>query len=75
MPTQDARIVGKVQYREGDGTNITIPPGPCEVDVTEQDATISRADGDWRGKAAIPIADYRRYVSRRMLQIVATHPS
>lgn len=49
MPTQDARIVGKVQYREGDGTNITItiPPGPCEVDVTEQDATISWADGDW----------------------------
>jgi hypothetical protein len=75
MPTQDARIVGKVQYREGDGANITIPPGPCEVDVTEQDATISWTDGDWRGKAAIPIADYRRYVSRRMLQIVAAHPS
>lgn len=75
MPTQDARIVGKVQYREGDGANITIPRGPCEVDVAELDATISWSEGDWRGKAAIPIADYRRYVSRRMLQIVDVLPA
>ena len=72
MPTQDARITGKVQYREGDGANITIPPGPCEVNVTALDATISWTDGDWRGSAAIPIADYRRYLSRRALQIVDT---
>ena len=73
--SQSARIVGKVEYREGDGANLVIRPGPCEVEQTPLDATISWTDGDWRGKAAIPIADYRRYISRRMLQIVAAHPS
>ncbi len=72
MTTQNARITGKVQYREGDGANITIRRGPCEVDVTPLDATISWTDGDWRGSAAIPISDYRRYVSRKVLQLVDT---
>jgi len=64
-----ARITGKVEYREGDGVNITIPPGPCEVDETALDATISWTDGDSHGSAAIPIADYRRYVSSKAIQI------
>ena len=34
-----ARITGKVEYREGDGANITIRPGPCEVDENALDAT------------------------------------
>ena len=38
---KSARIIGKVEYREGDGANITIRPGPCEVDETAMDATIS----------------------------------
>jgi len=75
MTTQDARIVGKVEYREGDGANMTIRPGPCKVDVTPLDATISWTDGDWRGSAAIPITDYRRYLSRKVLQIVDMHAS
>jgi len=64
-----ARITGKVEYREGDGVNITIPPGPCEVDETALDATISWTDGDSHGSAAIPIADYRRHVSSKAIQI------
>ena len=43
MP-QNARIVGKVEYREGDGANITIRPGPCEIYVANLDATISWTD-------------------------------
>jgi|OpeIllAssembly_1097287.scaffolds.fasta_scaffold110737_2 hypothetical protein len=70
--TRNARIVGKVEYREGDGANITIRPGPCEVDETAMDATISWTDGDSRGSAAMPIADYRRYVSSKALQIIGT---
>jgi hypothetical protein len=66
---QSARITGKVQYREGDGANITIRPGPCEVEETPLDATISWTDGETRGSAAIPIADYRGYVSSKALQI------
>jgi hypothetical protein len=64
-----AHIVGKVEYREGDGVNITIRPGPCEVEETALDATISWIDGETHGSAAIPIADYRRYVESKAIQI------
>jgi hypothetical protein len=64
-----ARITGKVEYREGDGPNITIRPGPCEVEETALDATISWSDGDTHGSAAMPIADYRRYVQSKAIQI------
>lgn len=67
--TQHARITGKVQYREGDGPNITIRPGPCEVDETALDATISWTDGDARGSAAMPLADYRSYVATQAIQL------
>lgn len=72
---QSARIIGKVEYREGDGANMTIRPGPCEVEVTPQDVTISWTDGDTHGSAAIPLTDYRGYVSSNALQIEgAKHP-
>lgn len=64
-----ARITGKVEYREGDGANISIRLGPCEIEETELDATISWTDGDSRGSAAMPIADYRRYVASQAIQI------
>jgi len=64
-----ARITGTVQYREGDGANITIRPGPCEVDEGELDVTISWTDGDSHGSAAMPIADYRSLVASQAIQI------
>ncbi len=67
--TQRAHIVGTVEYREGDGPNITIRPGPCEVDETAMDATISWVDGDSHGSAAMPIADFRRYVLSKAIRI------
>ena len=66
---KQARITGKVEYREGDGPNITIRPGPCEVDETELDVTISWTDGDSRGLAAIPLSDYRSYVASQAIQV------
>jgi hypothetical protein len=68
--SKSARITGKVEYREGDGANITIRLGPCEVEETALDATISWTDGESHGSAAIPIADYRRYLSSKALQFV-----
>jgi hypothetical protein len=67
--TKTARITGKVEYREGDGANITIRPGPCEVVETALDATISWTDGDTHGSAALPIFDYRRYLASHAIQI------
>ena len=64
-----ARIVGKVEYREGDGPNIVIRPGPIEVQTTPTDATLSWADGDTRGSAAMPIGDFQRYVAKGMIAL------
>ncbi len=72
--TQSAMITGMVEYREGDGARITIRRGPCEVDETALDATISWTDGDWHGSAAIPIADFRGYTASRAIEFVAAAP-
>ena len=69
--SHSAQIVGKVEYREGDGANITIRPGPCEIEETALDATISWIDGDSHGSAAMPIGDYRRYVRRKAIRLDA----
>jgi hypothetical protein len=61
--TQAGEIVGKVEYREGDGANIAIRRGPIEVETTATDATLGWADGDARGSAAMPLADFKRYVA------------
>ncbi|MDH4393768.1 MAG: hypothetical protein QE285_20380 [Aquabacterium sp.] len=68
--TKQALITGLVQYREGDGTNITIRPGPCMVDETALDATISWTDGDARGVAAMPLTDFRRLLARRVIHFL-----
>ena len=69
--SQHAQIIGKVEYREGDGINITIRPGPCEVDETAQDTTISWADGESRTSVAMPGANYRRYVADQAIVVRA----
>jgi hypothetical protein len=70
--SKQARIDGAVVYREGDGANITIPIGPCEVEETEQDVTISWTEGDTHGSTAIPLADFRRHLASKA--IVITQP-
>jgi hypothetical protein len=66
---QGAQIIGKVEYREGDGPNITIRRGPVEVQTTATDATLSWVDGETRGSAAIPLADFKRYLHNRAIQL------
>jgi hypothetical protein len=61
--TQAAEIVGKVEYREGDGANIAIRRGPIDVETTATDATLGWTDGEARGSAAMPLADFKRYVA------------
>lgn len=60
---QTARIVGKVEYREGDGTNIAIRPGPVEVHMAQNDVTLSWVDDDVHGSAAMPLSDFKRHVA------------
>lgn len=68
---RNAQITGKVEYREGDGANLVIRPGPVEVNITPTDATLSWADGEARGSAAMPIGDFRTYVAKGLIKLRA----
>jgi hypothetical protein len=68
---QTARIVGLVEYREGDGQNIAIRPGPVELEHGPNDVTLSWVDGETHGVAAMPLADFKRYVAEGRIQLQA----
>lgn len=68
--SKQARIEGLVEYREGDGPNIKIRLGLCEVQESAHDVTISWIDGASHGVAAIPLFDYKRYVSSRAILVL-----
>lgn len=70
MPER-AQVKGKVEYREGDGANMTISPGPVEVQTTPADATLSWTEAQARGSAAIPIADFNRYLAKGLIELEA----
>ena len=69
MAKQRGRIVGDVTYREGDGQSIVIPPGPCEITVTELDVTVTWDDSDTRGSTAMPLAEYQRYLESGAIEL------
>ena len=48
---QKAHIVGKVEYRSGDGPNVEIRPGPVDVTTAVNDATLSWTDVPEGGQA------------------------
>jgi hypothetical protein len=70
-----AHIRGEVAYREGDGPNITIPVGPCEIEETAQDVTISWTEGDTHGSTAIPLTDFKRHVASKAIEILEPTPA
>ncbi|MBC7992626.1 MAG: hypothetical protein H7Z15_05215 [Rhizobacter sp.] len=72
---KSAHIKGKVSFRQGDGAHINIPLGPCEIEETAQDVTISWVDGETHGATAIPITDFKRYVATRAIVLLATQPA
>jgi hypothetical protein len=69
MMTQQAQVIGKVEYRQGDGPKATIRPGPVEVQITATDATLSWTDGETHGSAAMPIQDFQRYVAQGAIEL------
>lgn len=68
---QKAQIVGKVEYREGDGPNIVIRPGPVKVETGMNDVTLSWVDEEARGSTAMPLADFNRYVKEGNIKLEA----
>jgi hypothetical protein len=68
---QTAQIVGKVEYRSGDGPNVEIRPGRVEVNTGINDVTLSWTDEETHGSAAMPLADFKRYVSEGLIKLDA----
>ena len=58
-----ALVVGPVEYREGDGVLLEIRRGVIDVEIAGTDAVLTWTDDDYRGAAAIPYVDFRRYVN------------
>ena len=67
--TQAGRIVGTIEYREGDGPVLEIREGPVEVAITELDVTLSWVEGDAHGSTAIPVADFQRYLAEGKIKL------
>jgi hypothetical protein len=68
---QKAHIVGKVEYRSGDGPNVEIRPGPVDLNSGINDVTLSWTDEETHGSAAMPLADFKRYVSEGLIKLDA----
>lgn len=66
---QKAHIVGKVEYRSGDGPNVEIRPGRVEVSKGINDVTLSWTDEETHGSAAMPLADFKRYVAEGLIKL------
>jgi hypothetical protein len=64
MTQQTGFIVGKVEFRPGDGALMRIPKGPVEIETTKLEATLSWVEGETHGAAAMPLTDFKRYVTK-----------
>jgi 2-methylisocitrate lyase-like PEP mutase family enzyme len=61
--TVRANIVGRVEFRLGEGPLIEIRPGCVEITFSPGDAVLAWSEGTWRDEAAMPFANFCRYVS------------
>ena len=64
MTQQTGYIVVKVEFRPGDGALMRIPKGPVEIETTRLEATLSWVEGETHGAAAMPLTDFKRYVTK-----------
>jgi len=64
-----ARIVGFVQFRAGDGPLMQIRAGTVEIEVSSIDMIVSWSDDRFRGEAAMPLSDFRRYVDEGDIEL------
>lgn len=61
--SDQAQVKGLVQYRAGDGPLLDIPQGPIEVELAADSAVVSWTQEDESLNIAIPLQDYKKYVT------------
>ncbi len=63
-----ATIHQHVTYRPGEGASIVIPPGPVEVELSADSATLSWTEANGTaGLTAIPLGEYTEYVRQKQI--------
>jgi len=67
--TQSGQIIGKVEFRPGDGPKMPIPRGRVDIETSQAEATLSWVDGDTHGAAAMPLAEFKRYVAEGAIKL------
>ena len=67
--TQSGQVVGKVEFRPGDGPKMPVPRGRIDIETTQAEATLSWTDGETHGAAAIPLSEFNRYVSKGAIKL------
>lgn len=66
--TLHAIIHEHVTYRPGEDAPIEIPPGPVEVDLSVDSATLSWTETNGEpGLTAIPLTEYKEYVRKKQI--------
>ena len=64
-----ARIVGKVEFRQGEGILFAIPLGAADVEVTALDATFSWIEDNFHGLAGLTLENFCYYVSKGAINL------
>ena len=71
MP-QHATVIDHVTSRPGDGAPLLIPPGPIEVDLTADSATLSWTEENGAaGLTAIPLTQFNEYVKQKRIALAS----
>jgi hypothetical protein len=64
-----AQIVGKVEFRQGEGMLFAIPLGAADVEVTALDTTFSWMEGNFHGLAAMPFVNFCHYITAGVINL------
>lgn len=65
-----ANILGRVEFRLGEGPLLAIRQGSVEITFSPGDAVFAWSEGNWREEAAMPFANFCRYVSEGAIVLV-----
>jgi hypothetical protein len=58
----DARIAGRVEFRAGDGPQLKIPEGSCQILMADDSVVLTWSEKGQSLTAAIPKIEFDRYI-------------
>lgn len=67
-----ANVLGRVEFRLGEGPLVEIRPGRVEITFSPGDAVFAWTEGNRRVEAAMPFANFCRYVSDGAIELAGS---